>query len=834
MGKTTINIVPINSVVFPLQTIKLYIPTNSIYFKKNLIGSTLGVCFQKNPAKKFSLFSYLSDIGIVIKVTDETTETNPATKKPYKMIRGAALRRFKIKSYLSKLNSYIAEIDLLPDENSPENDEDLSVSEESVNKLKTLGCKYVELLSQSSAANQARLEFIRSEENYVKLHYTIASYLNVSDEEKCKLLEINNVKDRINKLIQLLEDQVYQTFGQTTYFERFTLNKTKYQVSVSSFPENEVTSGNSLGIGGTGSAPQNSGDELEVLRSKLQAAELPEQTKETAYREFSRLKQMDTNNADYHVQRKYLETLADLPWNVSSEETNDIDYAEKILEKDHAGLENIKKRILEFIAVRMLKKNSKGAILCFQGPPGIGKTSLGKTIADALQKKFTRVALGGVRDEAEVRGHRRTYVGAMPGVFIDAMLKTKTNNPVILLDEIDKIGSDLAHGDPSAALLEVLDPNQNQNFQDHYLGVPFDLSKVLFIATANSLETIKAPLLDRMEVISLSGYTQYEKIKIAKDYLIPKQVKENGIEPSCVNFSDSIIHHVIKHYTSEAGVRNLERTIGSLCRKVAFNFLKATQKASEGAVNFKTIDITEEFVEKALGPKIYDEDIKQRISQPGITIGLAWTQVGGKTLLVEASKAEGKGGIQITGQLGDVMKESVLTSLGWIKSHKELLYLMASKVPSNDLEYTQSLKYFSFGDYDMHIHFPAAAIPKDGPSAGVTITTAIISLLTQVKVRDDIAMTGEISLKGNVLAVGGIKEKCLAAYTHGIMNVILPEQNRRNIEEIPQEIRQNMNFHFVAYISEIIPLAFNIKISMSEIEQTIKYGSAKISRQSAL
>jgi len=398
------------------------------------------------------------------------------------MIRGAALRRFKLKSSLSMLNPYSAEIELLQDETSAEI-EDLLVSEDAIDKLKTLGIKYVEMLNQSPAANKARLEFIRSEDNIIKLHYTIASYLNVSDEEKCKLLEINHVKDRINKLNQLLEDQVYQTFGQTAYFEKFTLNKTKYQVSVAAFNENEsVTSTSSTATSST----QPNNDEFEVLRNKLVAADLPEQTKETAFREFSRLKQMDTNNADFHVQRKYLETLADLPWNVSSEEMNDIDYAEKILEKDHAGLENIKKRILEFIAVRMLKKNSKGAILCFQGPPGIGKTSLGKSIADALQKKFTRVALGGVRDEAEVRGHRRTYVGAMPGVFIDAMLKTKTNNPVILLDEIDKISSDVAHGDPSAALLEVLDPNQNQNFQDHYLGVPFDLSKVLFIATANS------------------------------------------------------------------------------------------------------------------------------------------------------------------------------------------------------------------------------------------------------------------------------------------------------------------------------------------------------------
>ena len=409
----------------------------------------------------------MTDIGIVIKVTDETTETHPGTKKPYKMIRGAALRRFKVKSFLSKFHPYFAEVELLPDELSIEKEEML-VDEENVEKLKTLGCQYIESVSQSQGIARARLEFIRTENNLTKLHYTIASYLNITDEEKCKLLEINSVQDRVTKLIQLLEEHVAQGRVQN-YPEKVTGSRARHQ-SQTSINEKE---GNSQP------------DELDVLRNKLLAAGLPDQVRELASREINRLRQMEASNPDYHVQRKYLETISDLPWNKSSEESNDIDLAEKILNRDHAGLEIVKKRILEFIAVRMLKKNSKGAILCLQGPPGIGKTSLGKSIAEALGKKFSRVALGGVRDEAEIRGHRRTYVGAMPGAFIDALLKSRSNNPVILLDEIDKVGSDTAHGDPSAALLEVLDPSQNHNFQDHYLGVPFDLSKVLFIATAN-------------------------------------------------------------------------------------------------------------------------------------------------------------------------------------------------------------------------------------------------------------------------------------------------------------------------------------------------------------
>lgn len=418
---------------------------------------------------------------------------------------------------------------------------------------------------------------------------------------------------------------------------------------------------------------------------------------------------------------------------------------------------------------------------------------------------------------------------------MEALLRCKTNNPVILLDEIDKVGNHSNHGDPSSALLEVLDPNQNNTFKDHYLGTPFDLSNVLFIATANTLETIQPALLDRMEVITLEGYTLYEKIEIAKNYLLPKQIKENGLIESHIEFPEEALKFLVDYYTREAGVRTLERKIGSVCRKVAFDFLKAKESQDESSKITLTSDpfkITESFVEFVLGPRAYDEDISQRIDQPGIAIGMAWTQFGGKILLVETSKAPGHGKIQITGQLGDVMKESVLTSLGWIKAHQELISLISNE--SKEIVETLQTSDPLLDKLDLHVHFPAAAIPKDGPSAGITITVALISLLTGKKVRNDVAMTGEISLKGAVLPVGGIKEKCLAAYSHGIRRVILPERNKKDIEEISKEIRDNIQFFFAKHISDVITVALETHLSLEAVENVVRLSSSNIHKSSKL
>jgi len=660
-------------------------------------------------------------------VTQEAIESGNMIETS-KIIGGVTLKRFKVLKFTSTTPPFQAEVELL--------NEDLSIEKENkmhndglIKKLQEYSMKYIGLISETEARARTRADFIKSESNLLRLHYTIANYLKISDEEKYHLLEINDPEERIKKLVQILEEQI--KLGEV---KGEIMQKTKQNMQQEmrrEFLKKHLKEINKELYG-------SEKDEMAVLEQKINEAGMPEEVLEKVKQEFNRLRQMNSRDPDYNVQKKYLDIVVDLPWNKSSQEINDITHAEKILNRDHAGLEKIKKRILEFLAVKILKKNSKGSILCFQGPPGVGKTSLGKSIAEALGRKFHRVSLGGVRDEAEIRGHRRTYVGAMPGVFIEALLRCKTNNPVILLDEIDKVGRDGLRGDPSSALLEVLDPSQNHTFKDHYLGLPFDLSNVLFIATANNLETIQGPLLDRMEVISLPGYTLYEKTEIAKNYLVPKQIQENGLEKSHVEFPDSALQYLINYYTREAGVRNLERSIGSICRKVAFDYLKTqsigdeidNKKENKPKKPFKTVKVTEKFIEEVLGPKMYDDDLGQMVDQPGIAIGMAWTQAGGKLLLVEASKAPGKGHLQITGQLGDVMKESVLTAYGWIKAHQELLSLLTLSPASRKTAIATELKSdLQLEKFDINIHFPAAAIPKDGPSAGITICIAMVILI---------------------------------------------------------------------------------------------------------
>ncbi len=522
-------------------------------------------------------------------------------------------------------------------------------------------------------------------------------------------------------------------------------------------------------------------DELEELKQALDKAGMPKDVKKESDKQFKRLASMHPDSSEAGVIRTYLDWMVELPWKRLSKDRIDIKEAKRILDEDHFDLEKVKERILEYLSVRKLNPGMKGPILCFVGPPGVGKTSLGRSIARALGRKFMRMSLGGMRDEAEIRGHRRTYVGAMPGRVVQSIKQAGTRNPVIMLDEIDKVGSDF-RGDPSSALLEVLDPEQNFSFSDHYLNVPFDLSKVMFICTANILDTIPPALLDRMEVIQLPGYTEQEKIKIARRFILPRQIGENGLAEGDVAVSDQVLSHVIREYTREAGLRNLEREVGAVCRKLA------RRKAEGEEAPFR---VTVASLDKLLGPARFLDDERETELPPGVAVGLAWTPVGGAILHIEAATLPGKGGLQLTGKLGDVMKESAQAALTYAKSRARELGI--------DPEV--------FEKHDIHIHVPAGATPKDGPSAGVTLVTALISVLTDTPVCNDVAMTGEITLRGRILPVGGIKEKILAAVAAGMKRVIIPAQNMKDLRDIPRDLRGRVKVMPVERIEEVWPLA---------------------------
>jgi ATP-dependent Lon protease len=534
---------------------------------------------------------------------------------------------------------------------------------------------------------------------------------------------------------------------------------------------------------------------IEELERRLKSAKLPEEAEKASNRELKRMKNMQPSQAEYTVARTYLEWVADLPWSVASTDNLDLQNAKRQLDDDHYGLEKIKRRIVEYLAVRKLKNDMKGPILCFVGPPGVGKTSLGRSIADSLGRKFHRISLGGVRDEAEIRGHRRTYIGALPGRIIQGLKKAATNNPVFLLDEIDKLGHDF-RGDPSSALLEVLDPEQNNSFSDHYLDVPFDLSRVLFIATANQLDTIPAPLRDRMEIIEVPGYTFEEKSNIARQHLIPKQIKEHGITGEHIEIPDATVMKLATSYTREAGVRNLEREIASVCRGVAVEVANFTPTSPTGEKTpFPKVVVSEERLAKILGPEKFYNETAERTAVPGVATGLAWTAAGGDLLFIEATRMGGKGSMILTGQLGDVMKESAQAAMSWIRSK------------AHEIGITKSAEDHFLEKSDLHLHFPAGAIPKDGPSAGVTITTALVSLLTGKNVRSDTAMTGEITLRGLVLPVGGIKEKVLAAHRGGIKRIIMPARCEKDLVDIPKNVRDEIEFKFAKNIDEVLDWA---------------------------
>ncbi|NBX68961.1 MAG: endopeptidase La [Proteobacteria bacterium] len=522
-------------------------------------------------------------------------------------------------------------------------------------------------------------------------------------------------------------------------------------------------------------------EELQELRNKIEAAKMPPEVYEEAIKQANRLERMHQDASEATIVRTYLDWLIDLPWSKSTEDCLDLVHAKKVLDEDHFDLEKIKERILEFLAVRKLKSKTKGPILCFVGPPGVGKTSLGKSIARAMGRKFVRISLGGIRDEADVRGHRKTYVGAMPGRIVQSLKQAESNNPIFMLDEIDKLGSDF-RGDPAAALLEVLDPEQNFSFRDHYLNLPFDLSNVMFVATANLMDTVPAALKDRMEVIQLAGYSQEEKLKIAKQFLISKQIEENGLKPENIEVTEQAIARVVNQYTQEAGLRNLERCVATVCRKVARKFATSDKKLSK-------IVVTGQSIPKYLGPPRYLQEEEREHDEVGVATGLAWTQFGGEILNIEVTMMKrAGGGLTLTGSLGDVMKESATAALSYVRS-KASRYGIDEKV---------------FSRYEIHVHVPQGATPKDGPSAGITLTTALISLLTGNPVRKDVAMTGEVTLRGHVLPIGGLKEKTLAALRHGITTLIIPHRNHKDLDDVPKELRKKCKFVFAKDVHEVL------------------------------
>jgi ATP-dependent Lon protease len=615
----------------------------------------------------------------------------------------------------------------------------------------------------------------------------MSSHLRIPVEEKQQLLEIFSVQERLNRLIEILEMEI-----EKKQLDRSVHSRVKRQMDKTQreYYLNEQIKAIHKELG-----RKDERAELEELKKKIEEAGMSDEAKDKALQELARLEAMPPMSAESTVSRTYIDWLINVPWRERTEEIGDLGEAEKVLNEDHYGLEKIKERILEYLAVRQLVKNPKGTILCFVGAPGVGKTSLGKSIAKATGRKFVRLSLGGVHDEAEIRGHRRTYIGSMPGQIIQLLKRAGTVNPVILLDEVDKLGRDF-RGDPSAALLEVLDPEQNNTFRDHYLDVDYDLSQVFFIATANVLHTIPPPLQDRLEILRLSGYTEREKVEIARRHLIPKQAENNGLEPEQVNFTDDGILEVIRHYTREAGVRNLEREISSCLRKVAREFVVAENKEK-----FKQI-LDAERVQKLLGTIRFRKQDVARQSEIGLVNGLAWTEVGGDVLQVETTLVRGKGEVTLTGQLGDVMKESARAALTCVRTRAEKL-----GINSDD-----------FRDKDLHIHVPEGAIPKDGPSAGITMATAMVSALTGKKARHNVAMTGEITLRGKVLPIGGVKEKLLAAHRFGIKTIILPKDNEKDLADIPEEVRDDLKIHLVEKIDQVLELALEVEKSEDILE----------------
>ena len=759
-----------NTVLFPQQVIPIYIGREKSLKLIEDLGpgdKHIVVVAQEDGSiedpKPEDLYAY-GTLGVVLKVFDMPDNSKSA------IVQG--VERVKLLSFGDAEPYYTAVVERIKD-NPVSDDLELDAL------AKNLRDTFTELIQVAPNLTEEHSGMLSNIQKPSRLADRAVSLLTVPNQEKQEVLEELEVKKRVEKTITLLtreiqriklgeeiQTEVHDEISKTQreYYLREQMKAIKRELG-----EDEETV------------------EIKELEDRIKAAGLPEEAEKVAMKELDRLTRIPTQSPEYSVSRTYIEWLADLPWSKSSDDQINVKKAEKILDEDHYGLEKVKERILEYLAVRNLKQERnpdgvvRGPILCFSGPPGVGKTSLGKSIARAIGREFVRMSLGGVRDEAEIRGHRRTYIGALPGRIIQSMKKAGTNNPVFMLDEIDKLGSDF-RGDPSSAMLEVLDPEQNDSFSDHYLEVNFDLSKVMFITTANYQDAIPPALRDRMEILDFSGYIEDEKIKIAQRHLIPKQIEENGLTKKEVSLDKAAISELVRSYTRESGVRNLEREIANVLRKVARDMVENT---------IKKIRITKAKVLDYLGaPRFYSE-LAERTTKPGVVTGLAWTAAGGDILFIESSKMKGKGNLTLTGQLGDVMKESATAALTYVRSHTDIL-----GIPEDFHEKT-----------DVHVHVPAGAIPKDGPSAGVSMFTSIVSLLTDKPVKDKLAMTGEITLRGNVLPIGGVKEKVTAAHRSGIKHIILPDHNKKDLEEIPEHIKKDLDFYFAKEIMDVIDVA---------------------------
>ena len=753
-------------VIFPGMVAPLLVETaESIKLVDDVVGGDrfLGLVLQRKPDVQNPMPEDIWEHGCVgrvmkmLKFPDNTVRI---------LVEG--LRRFRITGYEATEPYLRAKVELLHER--VDASVEMSALSRSAQQL------FQDIINLSPAlSDQVKVSALNIEEPG-KLADLVAANLNINLEERQHLLETTNVKERLNRLLPLLNRELeVLTLGSKIQKEvTSSMNKTQRDFYLR---EQIRAIQRELGESDSGAA------EAGAFRGQIEKNGLPPDVQKVALKELDRLQMMPPAVAEYTVTRNYLEWLVSLPWSKSTEDKLDLAAAERLLDVEHFGLRKVKDRLLEFLAVIKLKSKLKGPLLCFVGPPGVGKTSLGKSIADALGRKFIRISLGGMRDEAEIRGHRRTYVGSMPGRIVQGLRRVESNNPVILLDEVDKIGADF-RGDPASALLEVLDPQQNSTFTDNYLDLPFDLSRVLFITTANWLDPVHPALRDRLEVIELPSYTTEEKLQIAKRHLVPRQLDEHGLKPKLVKLPDTTLLRLISDYTREAGCRQLEREIAALVRKAARRI------ATNGSLA-KPVTIAPNDLVELLGPVRFTSELAETIREPGIAVGLAWTPVGGEILFIEATRMTGKGKLILTGSLGDVMKESAQASLSYLRSQADALGV-------------------DLGDYDkfdIHIHVPSGATPKDGPSAGVTMLVALASLFTRRVVRSDVAMTGEISLRGRVLPVGGVKEKVLAAARVGIKHVLLPEQNRKDWDEVPKEVRAKMKAHFVRHISELLPLA---------------------------
>ena len=759
-----------NTVLFPQQVIPIYIGRerslkliNDLDPKKRYIVVVAQEDGSIEDPKSSDLYAY-GTLAQVLKVFDMPDNSKSA------IVQG--ISRVKILDYTNQDPYFFAAVESMEDE-------PLTDVLEVDALVANLRQAFDELMKVAPNLTEEHSGMLKNIQKPNRLTDRAISVITISNQEKQEILEELNVKKRIEKALNLISREIQRIkLGeeiQSEVHDEITKTQREYYLR-----EQMKAIKKELG--------EDEGSvETKELEDKLKAAKMPEDAEKVAMKELDRLSRIPTQSPEYNVSRTYIEWLSDLPWSESTDDRIDLKEAKKILDDDHYGLDKVKERIIEYLAVRNLKQKKdpdgrvRGPILCFGGPPGVGKTSLGKSIARAMGREFVRLSLGGVRDEAEIRGHRRTYIGALPGRIIQSIKKAGTNNPVFMLDEIDKLGADF-RGDPSSALLEVLDPEQNHSFSDHYLEVDFDLSNVMFISTANYQDAIPPALRDRMEILEFTGYIEDEKVQIAKRHILPKQVKENGLTKEQVTFDAGSVKELIRSYTREAGVRNLEREIANVLRKVARELVEEETKKTK---------ITKAKVGEYLGAPRFHSELAERTTKPGVVTGLAWTAAGGDILFVESTKMKGKGRLTLTGQLGDVMKESATAGLTFVRSHAEEFGL--------DSDFNENT--------DIHIHVPAGAIPKDGPSAGVSMVTSLVSLLSGIPVKEKVAMTGEITLRGNVLPIGGVKEKVTAAHRSGIKEVILPDHNRKDLEDVPKHVAKDLTFHFAKEINDVLKVA---------------------------